>query len=250
MVSLGLPVFNGENYLAEAIESALQQSYQNFELIIVDNASHDRTLEICQEYAARDPYIRIFKNPRNMGAVYSFNKTFTESRGTYFKWMAHDDVICPSFLEKCVAALEADEAASMCFSKVKIMDGNGELISDFDKMMLGSDSNQPSARFRAVVRLDYWCYDIFGLIRSDALRKTDSFESYVGSDRMLRAEIALQGKFLEIPEYLFLSRDHAERSVRRMVVMTSLKASVSASMERSNSFFTDCAFSASRHKSS
>lgn len=160
MVSLGLPVFNGENYLAEAIESALQQSYQNFELIIVDNASHDRTLEICQEYAARDPYIRIFKNPRNMGAVYSFNKTFTESRGTYFKWMAHDDVICPSFLEKCVAALEADEAASMCFSKVKIMDGNGELISDFDKMMLGSDSNQPSARFRAVVRLDYWCYDI------------------------------------------------------------------------------------------
>ena len=216
LISLGLPVFNGENYVAEAIESVLGQSYTKFELIIVDNASDDRTLEICEKYAARDPRIKIIRNSRNMGAIYSFNKTFTLSRGTYFKWVAHDDVICPAFLEKCVSILEADPAATMCFTKVRIMDAKGDFISNFDNLMEGGDSQKPHERFKAVIRQDHWCYDIFGLIRANALKNTDLFETFVGSDRMLRAELALQGSFLEIPEYLFHSRDHSERSVRAM----------------------------------
>lgn len=216
LVSLGLPVFNGENYVSEAIESVLEQTYRNFELIIIDNASEDRTLEICQEFVARDKRIHLVQNPRNRGAIYSFNKTFTLSKGKYFKWVAHDDVIRPEFLEKCVARLEAKPSASMCFTKLRIMDSAGNIRTDFDDFMERADSPLPHERFKAVIRQDYWCYDIFGLIRSDVLKETDLFETYVGSDRMLRAELVLRGEFLEVPEYLFLSRDHPERSVRAM----------------------------------
>src|SRR5215207_1517689 len=105
-VSVGLPVYNGENYLAEAIDSVLAQTYQNFELIISDNASTDSTEEICRDYAARDRRIRYFREPQNRGAAWNFNHTFELARGEYFKWVAHDDVIGPQYLARTVDQLD------------------------------------------------------------------------------------------------------------------------------------------------
>ena len=96
-VSIGMPVFNGEKYLRESIESILDQTYQNFELIISDNASTDRTQEICLEYARKDNRISYYRNDKNLGGPRNYNRVFELSSAEYFKWAAYDDVLAPEF---------------------------------------------------------------------------------------------------------------------------------------------------------
>ena len=107
-VSLGLPVYNGENFIAQAIESILAQTFTDFELIITDNGSTDRTPKICEAYAARDRRVAYSRNPENLGAAPNFNRAFALSSGRYFKWVAHDDLIAPEFLARCVKVLDND----------------------------------------------------------------------------------------------------------------------------------------------
>jgi glycosyltransferase involved in cell wall biosynthesis len=216
MISIGVPVYNGENYLAATLDSILAQSFSDFELIVSDNASTDGTEDVCRNYQARDTRIRYYRNPRNIGAAKNHNQVFELSSGKYFKWASHDDVLAPNFLSQCVPVLEQDPSVVLCHSKIT-------LIDDFDKRTVPlyesaalSASNSPSKRFGAVILYDRLCADIYGVIRSHALRKTSLIAPYVGSDRTLRAELALLGRFHEVPEYLFFLRDHAGRSVRSM----------------------------------
>ena len=99
-ISIGLPVFNGETYLQTALESLCAQTFEDFELLIVDNASTDRTGEICRKAANHDRRIKYFRNTENIGAAKNFNKAFEISNSEYFKWAAHDDICAPQFLEK------------------------------------------------------------------------------------------------------------------------------------------------------
>ena len=124
-VSIGLPVYNGQHYLRQAIESIVNQTYRNFEVIICDNASTDDTPAICAEYAAREPRIRYHRQPQNIGATANFNRTFELASGPYFKWAAHDDVLEPTYLEKCVAVLEQTPDAVLCQSLVKMVTDQG-----------------------------------------------------------------------------------------------------------------------------
>ena len=113
-VSVGLPVFNGERYLARAIESVLRQDFADFELVVSDNASTDRTGEICEEYARRDARVRYVRNPRNLGAGPNYDRCFRLARGEYFKWAAHDDRLAPDYLSQTGAALDAAPDAVLC----------------------------------------------------------------------------------------------------------------------------------------
>ena len=97
-VSIGMPVYNGEKYLEEAIQSILAQTYSDFELVISDNASTDKTQEICLEYAARDSRVRYHRNEKNLGAAPNYNRTFELSTGQYFKWADYDDLLAEEFL--------------------------------------------------------------------------------------------------------------------------------------------------------
>src|SRR5574341_1733201 len=105
-VSIGLPVYNGERFLVEAINSLLAQTYTDFELIISDNASTDRTDEICMSFQASDARIRYYRQKTNIGGGNNANFTFKVAKGKYFCWAAHDDVYAPRFLEECVAVLD------------------------------------------------------------------------------------------------------------------------------------------------
>ena len=96
-VTVGLPVFNGENYLAEALDSLLTQSFENFLLIISDNASTDSTQKICTDYSAKDPRIRYVRLDTNVGAAENYNRLVDVAEGDYFKWAAHDDNCRPEF---------------------------------------------------------------------------------------------------------------------------------------------------------
>jgi len=109
-VSIGMPVYNGERFLREALESLLNQTYRDFELIISDNASTDSTSAICAEYAARDPRIRYIRQSENIGASANFRFVFNESLGRYFMWAAHDDVRAPEFIEVAVRNFTPDDA--------------------------------------------------------------------------------------------------------------------------------------------
>src|SRR5215831_17134423 len=100
VATIGIPVYNGEAYLEEAIRSALAQTADDLEVVISDNASTDRTAEICNDYAQQDSRVRYFRNPRNLGAAPNYNIVLANARGRYFKWLAHDDRISPSYVAK------------------------------------------------------------------------------------------------------------------------------------------------------
>jgi glycosyltransferase involved in cell wall biosynthesis len=212
-VSVGMPVFNGERYLEETLDSILAQTYPDFELIISDNASTDRTQEICRAYGARDRRIRYFRNETNLGASRNFNRVFELSSGEYFKWAAHDDLCAPQFLERCVDVLDQDSSVVLSYPRAKAIDEHGKVLREFDaKPDLGSP--KPRERFYECVCVAHPQVAVFGVIDASILNKTRLIGNYTGSDRPLLGELALLGRFYEIPEYLFSYRNHPQQSWR------------------------------------
>ena len=127
-VSIGLPVYNGENYLTSAIETLLAQTFTDFELIISDNCSTDRTQDICRSFCDRDARIRYVRQAKNLGAVRNFNLVFHYARGEYFKWAAHDDVCAPAFLQRCVERLDANPSVVWCYPRSDKIGPDGESL--------------------------------------------------------------------------------------------------------------------------
>ena len=206
-VSIGLAVYNGERYLAQAIESILAQTYRDFELVIFDNASTDHTGAICREFAARDPRIRYTRNPLNVGGANNHNLTVQSARGEFFRWAAHDDVLAPTLLEKCVAALDENPDVALVFPKVIGIDENG---AEQGITGVGEGTERlPSGRLRSLASRRHKCEAIYGLVRTEVLRRTGLLLNYTDSDRVLLCELALRGRFLQLPEALFYKRFHA-----------------------------------------
>ena len=207
-VAIGLPVYNGQNYLRDAIESILAQSYPDFRLIITDNCSTDRTEEICREYAAADSRIEYYRHPENIGAAPNFNAAFSRSNAEYFKWAAHDDVLGPDFLKTCVEKLDGDAGLAVAHTLSVKIDKDRRTMGTYDSEF-PLNGPRPRDRFHRILWVDHFT-EIWGLFRSDLLRRTRLFGSFIGSDRTLLAEVLLQGDIGYIPEYHFFRRDHPE----------------------------------------
>jgi len=211
-LSIGLPIYNGENFAEAAIQSLLGQSYTDFELIIADNGSTDRTEGICRKYADQDRRIRYFRHEKNMGAAFNFNFTFNRASADYFKWASHDDILAPRYLECCLDVLEKKPDVVLCHTLTSIIDDQGNYLEDYTcAMRLGSDKAHERFRDLTVIRHD--CFLVFGLIRRQVLEQTPLIGNYVGSDRVLLGELAIHGKFAEVPEILFSRRRHDDCSV-------------------------------------
>ncbi len=209
-VSIGLPVFNGDQFLEEALDSILAQTFTDFELIISDNASTDRTAEICRAYAARDPRIRYQCNASNIGGANNGNLTFRLSRGQYFRWAAHDDVCAPHLIEKCVQDLDNDPALVLSYSQTIDIDEKGDVITK-KKIRLG-EADTPHQRLLEISNRNHYCEVGYGLIRSDVLKATRLVQSYTDSDRTLLCELCLHGKFHQVQEPLFYKRHHPKNA--------------------------------------
>jgi glycosyltransferase involved in cell wall biosynthesis len=209
-LSIGLPVFNGERYLEHALESLLAQSFGDFELILSDNASTDRTETICRSVAARDPRVLYVRNRSNIGAAPNFNQVFRLSSGRYFKWAAHDDVCGPDLARRCLEVLEGDPSVVLVCATPASIDASGELLRRQDP---GPDmtSNNPAARFKNLMGRPFWATPLFGVIRSDALERTGLHGSTLAGDHVLLAELSLHGRFIELQEDLFFHRDLSAR---------------------------------------
>jgi len=131
LVSIGMPVYNGEEFIREALDSLLAQDYGNLELVISDNASTDRTFQICQEYQARDNRVRYHRNEQTLGAVRNFNRALELSSGQYLMWAAHDDVWEPSYVSTLLAALLSDSGSVLAFSAFDNINERGEAIRTY-----------------------------------------------------------------------------------------------------------------------
>lgn len=213
-ISIGLPVYNGENYLEMTLKSLLSQSFGDFELIISDNASTDRTQEICQDYASNDNRIHYYRNEKNLGAAPNYNRIVSLARGDYFCWHAHDDLLEREFLERCMFTLDHDEQTVLCHAKQRIIDAQGETIQiKDDRMHLPQECAHERFRQYLFRGVGSWVA-IFGLIRLEILRLTPLIGSYFGSDRVLLGELILRGKVKRLEEPLFIKRFHDRQGWR------------------------------------
>lgn len=212
-VSIGLPVYNGEKYLEAALKSLLSQTLTDFELIICDNASIDRTGEIAERYARADSRIRYFREPQNTGAIRNHNRTIELARGKYFKWAAHDDVYAPTFVERCAAILDTTPDAVLAFSRTRFIDENSRETEDYRHPL---DLGLPNRvrRFLQYIGATHILVEDYGLMRRDVLMKTPLLGNYVWSDMVLLGELSLYGRFVEAPEILFYRRLHDERAMQ------------------------------------
>ena len=208
ILSVGLAVYNGDQYLASAIESILDQTFRDFELVISDNASTDRTAEIAQRFARADPRIRYHRNAHNIGGANNENLTFELSHGTYFRLAAHDDRCAPTLFAECVEVLEANPGVVLAYTHlVEIDEHDNELgVSREDR----GTASTPAGRLRELSSRDHHCEATYGVMRSDIIRKCRLQENYTNSDRVWLCELAMRGPFAVVPKPLFFKRYHAE----------------------------------------
>jgi len=214
-VSVGVPVRNGARFLAETLDSLLAQSYADFELLVSDNASTDETPEISRAYVARDSRVRYLRSDVDLGLAGNYNRLFHEARGKYFKWAAADDLHEPDYLKACVDVLERDPSVVLAYGKSRFIDENGEPLEENDP---GFDLQDEAARerLRYVIRSKRWVNAIFGLVRSEALARTPLLPKYPSGDYIILGELALLGKFVEVPEVLFMRRLHPGASSQNL----------------------------------
>jgi len=197
-------VYNGENYLVEALDSIAAQTLTDYELIISDNASTDATPRICEARAAADPRIRYVRNATNIGGDRNYYRCFELSRGKYFLGVAHDDRLHPDYLAKVIPVLEADPSVAFCHSRAYRIDGSGEVVGAYDAKPF-STSSRPEERFRDAIGLRAVLAHL-GVLRSRVVRQMPPLLPYPSSDAYWQAELALRGKLVEIPELLFYRR--------------------------------------------
>jgi len=242
-LSIGLPVYNGEKLLEEALHALLGQTYEDFELILSDNASIDGTADICRRYEKQDHRIRYIRQPRNIGAAPNHNFVFQQSRGELFKWAAADDLYSRDLLKRCVDALDEYPDIVLAHSWTAAVDGTGNVTQAL-KYPLATDSPRAPDRFRSmlfgssvedaegVVRAEDYdaelvcevdevirADDLYGVIRADVMRRVPPHNSYHHADRIFMAEIALHGPFYQAPDWLYFRRDHTDRALRACPTM-------------------------------
>lgn len=208
LVSIGLPVFNGEKDLARALVSLSRQDYPNIELVLSDNGSTDRTLEIASAHAHLFERFRIHREPRNKGALANFRKVLELAEGEFFVFCGHDDFWEPDFVSASVAVLEKEPDSILCNPGIRFVDPTGTPISaDYDAINATRiDFDSIAERVAAFLKLSGW-YMTGSVSRTKALKRAlfmpgRDYEQF-GSDVNLDLELLLQGKFAKADKTLF-----------------------------------------------
>jgi glycosyltransferase involved in cell wall biosynthesis len=202
LVSIGVPVFNGEKGLAAALDSLLGQDYVNLEVIISDNASTDATAEICEKYVRKDSRVKYIRSEENFGAIWNFNRVFELSSGKYFMWAAHDDQRETSFVSACVERMEHCPKAVLCQAHTAMfIEGQKEMmcVANLDSLEGMTELVQ---RYREALK-HFPAIAIYGLYRSSAIRKTRLFQRVISSDLAFNQELSIHGEFIQVPKVLF-----------------------------------------------
>ena len=213
LASVGLPVYNGGAYLAEALEGLLAQELEDFELIVSDNASTDDTESICRSFADRDPRVRYIRQPVNRGLVWNHRYVLDQATARYFAWANHDDRHDPAYLARCVGVMDADPSVVYVTGQTVIIDEDGRPLRGVPSLDVSDAA--PHRRLREVIGLgrhEYKGQQGFGVFRTDALRAVPTISTHVAFDRSLLAELSLHGRLAGVPEDLFFYRSHQQQA--------------------------------------
>lgn len=209
LVSIGLPVHNGEWYIGQALDCLLAQGYENFELIISDNASMDRTQEICLEYAAQDKRIRYYRNDVNMGAAWNYNRVFELSSGEYFMWAADDDYWEPGYIRSCLEVFNTSVSIVLAGAKCDLIDPEKKELMFTDKgfSTVGLDPRERFIRYKSTVHGGRHIGGIFyGIYKRSVLGKVMPMRNMLASDHLVLAELCFHGEFMTVQESLMVKR--------------------------------------------
>lgn len=212
-VSVGMPVYNCEEFVGEAIQSILDQTVADLELVISDNASTDDTFDISAQFASDDPRVRLIRNPTNMGAAANYNRVFREARAPLFKWASGNDVCHRLLIESALKVLDARPDAVLAYPKTIIFTEDmqaGQALEE-DLRLDERDPCRRVANFFDRVRLNNM---MNGIVRADALRRTPLHGCYRGSDLPMMVALLLEGPFIESPHFHFYRRMDARSATR------------------------------------
>jgi glycosyltransferase involved in cell wall biosynthesis len=204
LVTIGMPVYNEERFLEHAVESLRNQDYQNIEILISDNASTDRTQQICSRIAREDKRVTYSRTERNIGSAANFRRVQAMAKGKYFMWAAGHDEWSGNLLSASVAILESTQSASIAFATSYWIDENGQR----NKRETGyTDTRGMDAMARFFTVLWGNMHPVLGVIRVDDLRRTRSMQSFAGADLVLLAELVLMGDFVHASQAWWHRRD-------------------------------------------
>jgi glycosyltransferase involved in cell wall biosynthesis len=213
-LTIGLPVYNGERFLCDALDSIMAQTFGDFALVVSDNASTDATVEIVQEYADRDERIALLRSKANRGAAWNYNNVFAQCQSPYFKWAAADDMLAPTCVERSLAVFEASPSTvALVYPLTQVIDAEGHIVGTIEDRLATPPGAPPHVRLKQVIRNVVYGNLIFAMVRSDVMRQTRLHGNYPSADYVFLSELALAGEFREIPEPLFLRRLHEATSV-------------------------------------
>jgi glycosyltransferase involved in cell wall biosynthesis len=206
-VTIGLPVYNGAATLESAVRPLLAQTFTDFELLLSDNASTDSTPDVIARLAREDRRIRSVRHPVNMGANGNYSFVARDARGELLKWASASDWIAPTFLERCVAALDANPDAVLAAPRTRLYEGDPTdgTGTDYDRD-IDLLAETPVRRLMQLHQTQGLNNAFNGVIRLAALRKTRLVEAYLCADMVLMGHLALLGKFVLVDEVLYYRR--------------------------------------------
>jgi len=211
-LTLGLPVYNGERFLAASLDALLAQTFTGFELIISDNGSTDQTGAIARRYESIDPRVRYVHHHQNLGAAFNHNFVIAQARGEFFKWVSDDDLYAPDLLQRCIDSLDSRPEIVLAHAWTAFIDDAGRITHARD-YPLTTDVPDAVERFRSLLYTQGGD-DIYGIIRMSILRQVAPHGTHHLADRTFVADLALHGPFHNVPDFLYFRRDHPMRAER------------------------------------
>jgi glycosyltransferase involved in cell wall biosynthesis len=212
-LTIGLPVYNGEDYLQIALDSVLAQSFPDWELVLADNASTDGTADICRAAAAADPRIRYLPSPTNRGSAWNWNRCVAEADAPRFQWLCHDDALgCESAARLVDALDDAGPGVVGAYPDTLLIDADGRVTGPYlDPLDLSAA--EPHRRLESIMTKLVLINPLFGVFRTDALRSTRLMQGFARADTVLLVELFLRGRAVKVDEQLFWRRRHDAASM-------------------------------------
>jgi glycosyltransferase involved in cell wall biosynthesis len=211
LLTIGVPVYNGERFLRPCLDSLLSQTYRDFVLVISDNASTDRTREICESYVKADARVRYHRNPVNVGLYGNFNLLLGLVRTPYVKLASADDFWAPPMLADAMEQMERDPSLVLCHPRAVLVDEDGGEIRRYEKSLQLMDDD-PVVRFRRVLTELGLVNQLMGVMRTGAVRSMLPLMTQPPADSVFVAELSLHGKIMELPQFQYFRRFHEECS--------------------------------------
>lgn len=204
LVSIGVFLYNEDKYLRDSLQSLLSQDYANFELIVSDNCSTDKTSSICREICALDKRVHYERLEKNIGSAANSIRVLERATGEYFMWASGHDLWTPHYVSSCVAALESSPDAALAYGTSDWIDKDGHTLRK-QSGYYDTRGMDPALR----LFFTFWgnLHPILGVIRTRYLNRIPKIHACAGTDQIVLAQLALEGAFLHVPAARWTRRE-------------------------------------------